>query len=245
MLPNKQTKLNLAILLIAAALCMAAVSYAAPMGTAFTYQGRLADANSPAEGLYDFEFELHDDAVADSQQGSTIDVDDVNVVDGYFTVQLDFGNGPNIFNGDARWLQVAVRPGASTNVNDFVTLSPRQELTPTPYAIHTRGIFVNDSGNVGIGTTKPLSKLSVGGDGIPDTGVYGSGDTGVRGRGSITGLSGVGGPTGVYGFGTSYGMYGVGNIAGVHGQDRGAESGDFRGGARFLGKGRGVIRGGL
>ncbi len=31
------------------------------------------------------------------------------------------------------------------------------------------------SGNVGIGTTNPLSKLSVGGDGFANTGVYGSG----------------------------------------------------------------------
>ena len=36
-------------------------SGAEPMGTAFTYQGRLYDANEPADGIYEFEFELFDD----------------------------------------------------------------------------------------------------------------------------------------------------------------------------------------
>ena len=130
MLLNKQTKLNLAILLMAAALCMAAVGYAAPMGTAFTYQGRLTDANTPAEGLYDFEFELYDDATADSQKGGTIDVDDVDVVDGYFTVHLDFGDDPNIFNGDARWLEIAVRPGELEDPNTYTSRPFRTEIDP-------------------------------------------------------------------------------------------------------------------
>ena len=67
-------------------------------GTAFTYQGRLYDANSPAEGLYDFEFEVYDDDDAGNQQGATINQDEVDVIDGYFTVQLDFGSDPNVFN---------------------------------------------------------------------------------------------------------------------------------------------------
>ena len=32
---------------------------AVDMGTAFTYQGRLTDGGSPANGPYDFEFELY------------------------------------------------------------------------------------------------------------------------------------------------------------------------------------------
>ena len=37
---------------------------AEPMGTAFTYQGRLIDANNAADGLYDFQFKLYDANVA-------------------------------------------------------------------------------------------------------------------------------------------------------------------------------------
>jgi hypothetical protein len=40
--------------------CTTTNSQAAPMGTAFTYQGRFIDSNSPADGAYDFEYKLYD-----------------------------------------------------------------------------------------------------------------------------------------------------------------------------------------
>ena len=117
---------------------------AAPMGTAFTYQGRLLDSNDVADGLYDFAFSLFDDPSAGAQQGSTIDLDDVDVIDGYFTVALDFGD---VFTGPARWLEIDVRPGASIDGNDFDKLIPRQENTPTPYAIYSKS--AGDANTVG------------------------------------------------------------------------------------------------
>jgi len=130
---------------------------AAPMGTEFTYQGRLIDANEPADGFYDFQFRLFDDPNAGSQQGNTIDINDLDVIDGYFTVELDFGT--DAFNGDARWLQISVMPGDS--MGRMTILSPRQKVTPTPYALQTRGIFVDSEGDVGIWTTNPQEKLHV------------------------------------------------------------------------------------
>ncbi len=113
----------------------------APMGTAFTYQGRLIQDNESTEGPYDFEFKLYDSPVGGNQLAGTIDINDLDVIDGYFTVQLDF-NDANVFNGDARWLDIGVRPGDSAD--PFTTLSPRHELTPTPYALHTRDVFVGN-----------------------------------------------------------------------------------------------------
>ncbi len=143
------------------------------MGSAFTYQGNLNDAGSPANGAYDFEFKLFDDPniVIGIQVGSTDTNQDVNVYDGYFTVSLDFGS--MAFNGDARWLQINVRPGSSTEA--FTSLNPRQELTPTPYALYAlngsggaglwsadgNDIYNSNSGNVGIGTSSPAGKLHV------------------------------------------------------------------------------------
>jgi hypothetical protein len=77
------------------------VSEAEPMGMAWTYQGRLMDVDNPANGLYDFQFKLFDDAntVTGNQLGGTIDVNDLDVIDGYFTVVLGF-NDPNDFNGE-------------------------------------------------------------------------------------------------------------------------------------------------
>lgn len=103
----------------------------ANLGTAFTYQGRLMDGDSPADGEYDFRFSLYDSASGDSQVGSSVEVDDVTVTDGYFTVELDFGD---VFDGTALWLEVEVRPGSSTG--SYTSLSPRQPLTGAPYAHH-------------------------------------------------------------------------------------------------------------
>ena len=151
----------LTILVLALSLMVygAKVSRAEPMGTAFTYQGRLMDANGPGDGLYDFEFMLYNAPSYGSQLEGTVEVNDLDVTDGYFTAELDFGS--NVFNGDARWLEISVRPGDSNDPNAFVTLSPRQEVTATPYALQTRGMFVDDSGNVGIGTKFPNKKLTV------------------------------------------------------------------------------------
>ena len=139
----------------------AEVSKAEPMGTAWTYQGRLLDANGPPDGMYDFQFKLYDNAnvIDGNQVGSDVNVPDVDVIDGYFTVVLEFGC--DVFNGDARWLEIEVRQADSNDSNDFLTLSPRQEVTPTPYALQTRGIFVDGAGNVGIGTDIPFERLDI------------------------------------------------------------------------------------
>lgn len=144
----------------------------------FTYQGRLLDNNVAADGLYDVEFKLFDDTATGTQVGNTITVHDIDVIEGYFTVALDFGN--DIFNGDDRWLQISVRPGNSTG--SFTILSPRQKITPTPYAIYAErageaigggGGADNDwrvsggdmysipSGNIGIGTSNPDRALHI------------------------------------------------------------------------------------
>jgi hypothetical protein len=121
-------------LILVAVLFSAIIAGAEPVGTEFTYQGRLIDANSPADGEYDFIFRLYDAVSDGNQAGEDVNIPDVDVIDGYFTVELDFVTG--IFVGDARWLQISVRPGASIDPNDFVTLNPLQELTPAPYALY-------------------------------------------------------------------------------------------------------------
>ena len=104
----------------------------------FSYQGRLLDNNVVADDLYDFEFRLFDDpnVILGNQVGSTIDVNDLDVIDGYFAVELDFGSDTNIFDGNDRWLQVGVRPGELDDPNEYVILLPRQEIRPTPYALY-------------------------------------------------------------------------------------------------------------
>ncbi len=88
------------------------------------------------------------------------------------------------------------------------------------------GLYLPSTGNVGIGTTGPLSKLSVGGVGVANTGVYGSGTTyGVYGSGGTDGVHGIGGTNGVYGSGTSNGVSGSSVSKGVYGSGTSATFG--------------------
>jgi hypothetical protein len=103
---------------------------AAPLGTSFTYQGRLADGSLPAQGVYDFRFALYDSSGGPAQIGTTLTNAVTPVSDGVFTVALDFGA---VFDGNERWLEIGVRTNGG---GAFTTLTPRQSLTAAPYAAY-------------------------------------------------------------------------------------------------------------
>jgi hypothetical protein len=117
--------------LIMATCCFGGAAPAFAQGTAFTYQGRLNANGGPATGSYDLAFTIYDST---NLPGNVIVGPITNsataVTNGIFTVTLDFG--PGVFTGHARWLEIAVE---TNNGGSFTTLSPRQEITPTPYAI--------------------------------------------------------------------------------------------------------------
>jgi hypothetical protein len=81
---------------------MAHLACADPLGTAFTYQGRLQDGTNAATGLYDLSFALYDAASGGNQLGPGLTNTAVGVTNGVFSVLLDFG--ANVFDGNARWL---------------------------------------------------------------------------------------------------------------------------------------------
>ena len=97
-------------------------------GTAFTYQGRLNDGANVASGSYDMMFSLFSAASGSGQIGNTV-TNSIVISNGLFTTTLDFGSQ---FTGADLWLEIGVRTNGSSS---FTTLIPRQELTPTPYAI--------------------------------------------------------------------------------------------------------------
>jgi hypothetical protein len=126
----------LCLLLAAAGSAAAQENPLAPsvaLGSGFTYQGRLVDNNTPASGNFDFLFLLYDASLGGAQVGGTVTVNDLAVSDGYFTAAPDFGAA--VFNGQARWLEVQVRSGASTGA--YTVLSPRQALSAAPYALYS------------------------------------------------------------------------------------------------------------
>jgi len=116
-------------MLFVPALCTTAWAQGA-LGPAFTYQGRLVDGGVLANGIYDIEFKLFDAPNAGSQVGFTTTANNVGVIDGIVTIELSFG--PDAFGGMGRWLEIGIRPGASTGA--YTVLTPRQSITAAPYS---------------------------------------------------------------------------------------------------------------
>jgi hypothetical protein len=128
-LPAIRLSFALSVLLL---LC--AFHQAAAQGTAFTYQGQLNSNGNLANGAYDMRFALFNVGSGGASVTGFLTNSAIPVSNGLFTVSLDFGAG--IFNGTTYWLQIGVR---SNGTGGFSALSPRQELTPTPYAIFAEG----------------------------------------------------------------------------------------------------------
>src|SRR5208337_2054219 len=106
------------------------LSTALAQGTAFTYQGQLQNNGSPASGTYNLTFTLFNTNATGVPVAGPVTNNAVGVTNGLFTVLIDFGAG--VFIGGSNWLEIAVETNPASS---FTTLAPRQELTPTPYAI--------------------------------------------------------------------------------------------------------------
>ena len=98
--------------------------------TAFTYQGHLNDNGSPASGIYDLRFTIYDAVSFGNVVSGVLTNAATPVVNGLFSVTLDFGTGA--FTGPGRWLQLEARTNGG---GAFTALLPRQQVLPTPYAI--------------------------------------------------------------------------------------------------------------
>jgi hypothetical protein len=98
-------------------------------GTAFTFQERLTDGGNPANGLYDFRSGPVATNIGGALAAGPLTNTAVMVSNGLFVLTLDYGP---VFDGTPFWLQIGVRTNSG---GAFIGLSPRPEVTPTPYAI--------------------------------------------------------------------------------------------------------------
>jgi len=113
-------------------------------GTAFTYQGRLNDGAAPANGSYDLTFSLFNTNLNGTPLVGPVTNSAISISNGLFTVMIDFGS--SVWNGQTNWLEIGVRTNGAAGFN---TLAPRQQVTPTPYAITAAGVAgVISSGNI-------------------------------------------------------------------------------------------------
>ena len=137
----------------------ASFSPAAAQGTAITYQGRLLDGTNPVTGNFDLRFHVYSAATGGSILGGPVTNAPVPVTNGLFTVMIDFGAG--VFTGSSNWLQVGVRTNGSTSA--YTALSPRDQLTPTPYAIYAESASASGlSGTIPVGDLTGVALLAGG-----------------------------------------------------------------------------------
>lgn len=127
---------------LAAGLALGLVASAAHAanGTSFTYQGLLENAGTKVTVSTSIEFRLFDAATGGSQVGPTIG-QSVTPDEGVFSADLDFGLNAFASNTPL-FLEITV---------DGQTLS-RQRLENAPFALNTRGVAVDDNGDVSLGT---------------------------------------------------------------------------------------------
>ena len=141
-----------------------------PLDQTFTYQGQLRNAGQLVSGPVDLRITMWDSDTAGSQVGTANNFNAMQLTDGRFACGLNFGNAA--FDGTNRWIQVEFRNPAG--VGQYQTLSPRDKITATPYALYAlngaNGVWVYDTNQqsvsvmgkkVGIGTSNPTAALEV------------------------------------------------------------------------------------
>jgi hypothetical protein len=112
------------------------------------YNGHFTENGTAPTGAYDFQFELFDAPTGGNKVGLTNTGEDVSVVNGAFTVFLNFGD-PSLYRSNL-FLEISIRPGASTG--SFTVQTPRQTLRPT-----AQSIFAIAAGSVLDGVIKGAS----------------------------------------------------------------------------------------
>ncbi len=183
---------------LASCLCAGAMFALAAQAqsTAFTYQGLLQFSGGPVVGSFDFKFELF--AVASGSVPLATNLSTLPVSDGLFTATLDFGNQ---FPSASRWLQISVRPSGG---GAYTVLTPRQPITPAPYAIGLALPYAGTAANVG----NALAVSNTAGAALAGTNTNSSNvlNAGVVGISTASGGNGV---TGIAENGAgAYGVYG-------------------------------------
>ncbi len=142
--------LLLTLALLALSTLNSQLSTAFAQGTGFTYQGRLNSGGSPASGIYNLTFSLFTTNTGGAAIAGPVTNNAVVVTNGLFTTMVDFG--PGVFTGGSNWLQIGV---ATNGASAFIALMPRQQLTPTPYAIYAESANAAD-----LSGTLPVSQVS-------------------------------------------------------------------------------------
>lgn len=155
--------------------------------TSFSYQGRLSDGGTPANGSFQMQFKLFD--TGGTQIGTTLTDVPVTVAAGSFSVKLDFGAG--VFTGADRFLEIAVRRNSGES---YVTLGPREQIVSSPYAVRTLGTAMADDSQKlgGFNANEYVRTSTVGGSFINNATAPQTANFNITGNGFLGGSVGIG-----------------------------------------------------
>jgi len=98
-------------------------------GTAFTYSGSFDDGANPANGTYNLLFNLYTSPTGGTAVGSVTNLG-ASVVNGYFSVMLDFGP---VFNGSNYWMEL---DECTNGTFQYIIQTPRALVTSVPAAVY-------------------------------------------------------------------------------------------------------------
>jgi hypothetical protein len=204
--------------LLALCVLMTSSALADALSTAFSYQGQLLYNGSPANGSFDFKFDLYT-AATGGVSYLTLTKAAFPVSNGLLDTTLDYSQVP--FNGQALWIEVSVRPAGS----GAYTVLGRQSINVTPYAVYA----LQSNGGGGSLTLPYSNTVNTSGTAFAVTnsgtgkGIFGAGTSGNAVEGSSNSADGVHGTStsaaGVFGgSSTGAGVWGDSQTwDGVHG----------------------------
>jgi hypothetical protein len=180
------------LIFVISLIVLAAVQTAHGQTSTFTYQGRLTEGGNPASGAYQMQFKLFDSLAGPTQIGSTLADVPVTVAQGVFTVNLDFGIVA--LSGADRWIEIAVRHNSG---EVYTTLSPREQITSSPYAVRTisAGLADNALALGGLAASEYVTTASVGNAFVKNTTSPQAANFNITGDGIVGGSVGIGTPT--------------------------------------------------
>jgi hypothetical protein len=195
---------------------------AALVGSRFTYQGQLKRNGTPVNATCDFIFDIYDVLAGGTALATDNDVGQA-VMNGLFTAVVNVA--ADVFSGNERYLEIRVRcPPAVV----YTTLTPRQTLFATPYALGLRlpfshtisnasaPIFTVNNTSTSTGSPSFLG-TSAGGDGVrgistgganADNGVYGATNSTSSSEAGVKGVSTSSAAGGYFSSASGYGVHG-------------------------------------
>jgi hypothetical protein len=107
-----------------------------PLGSGFNYLGEIRNDGVLVDAPIHLLVSLWDAPEEGQRIGEIQQLTDIPVTQGQFSILVNGEGefGPEAFNGEERWLQIELCADAGCD-GTTVLLSPRQQLTGTPYAL--------------------------------------------------------------------------------------------------------------